>query len=80
MGWTMKMRLTSVAVTIYLALAEYLLIAIPVGILLRLAGAPVARVVAIGIVLAALWALVIVLISHARPLAIRTPASDGDQT
>jgi len=80
MAWTLKMRMTSVAVTIYLALAEYLLVAIPAGIILWLAGANPARLISIGLELAALWALAIVLISNVRPLSIQTRARDGDRT
>jgi len=80
MDWTLKMRMTSVAVTIYLALAEYLLVAIPAGVILWLAGANPARLISIGLELAALWALAIVLISNVRPLSIRTRARDGDRT
>ncbi|MFI5351839.1 MAG: hypothetical protein ACHQZS_02665 [Candidatus Binatales bacterium] len=80
MAWTLKMRITSVAVTIYLALAEYLLVAIPAGVILWLAGANPARLISIGLELAALWALAIVLISNVRPLSIRARASDGDRT
>jgi hypothetical protein len=80
MAWTLKMRMTSVAVTIYLALAEYLLVAIPAGVILWLAGANPARLISIGLELAALWALAIVLISNVRPLSIRTRARDGDRT
>jgi hypothetical protein len=78
MAWTLKMRMTSVAVTIYLALAEYLLVAIPAGLILWLAGANPARLISIGVELAALWALAIVLISNLRPLSIRARARDGD--
>ena len=80
MAWTLKMRMTSVAVTIYLALAEYLLVAIPAGTILWLAGANPARLIPIGLELAALWALAIVLISNVRPLSIRARARDGDRT
>ena len=83
MAWTLKMRMTSVAVTIYLALAEYLLVAIPAGVILWLAGANPARLISIGLELAALWALAIVLITNVRPLSIRARARgarDGDRT
>ncbi len=77
MAWTLKMRMMSVAVTIYLALAEYLMVAIPAGAILWLSGARAARVVSIGLQLAAAWALAIVLISNVRPPSIRTRSRDS---
>jgi hypothetical protein len=74
MAWTFKMRMTSIAVTIYVALAEYSLVAIPVCIVLWFAGAKGARLMSVGSELAAVWALVIVVVSHARPFASRTQA------
>jgi hypothetical protein len=74
MAWTLKMRMTSIAVTIYVALAEYALVAIPVGAILWFAGAKGARLMLVGSELGGLWALVIVIVSHARPFASRTQA------
>lgn len=70
MAWTFRMRATSVAVAIYVAVGEYLLVMLPIGAILWLAGAAGARRIAIvGAQLAAAWALAIVLVTHARPFS-----------
>jgi hypothetical protein len=70
MAWTFRMRATSVAVAIYVALGEYLLVMLPIGAILWLAGAAGARRIAIaGSQLAAVWALAIVLVTHVQPFS-----------
>ena len=65
MARTFRMRMTSIAVTVFVALTEYLLVGIPLGAILWVIGAvSAAQLAYIGLAMAIVWPLAIVLLAH----------------
>jgi hypothetical protein len=77
-----KLLLTSIAVTAYVALIEYAIAALPLGLWLWLhRGVSGATILSIGIPLAMLWAVAIVMLGHVwKPSSIGEARRLGERT
>jgi hypothetical protein len=78
MAWSVKMRATSAAIVVYIALTEFLLAAVPLGAILWLTHTVSARhLLAFGMAGAIVWGSIIVALANVKTLST-PPRATGD--